>query len=400
MKNRAVFASILVVCAIIVAQPAVAQADLLCSGITRTLAVNWPQFGFTSCGARFNPNEFVLSPTTVKNLEVKWQSVIRSYAGGASPAVVNGVLYVDAYSQNEGVDYLYALDASTGSQLWYQPKGRQSTSSPAVAKGLVFIGDIDNNLYAFDARTGAPAWKFTTGNAIWGSPTVANGIVYIISWDGNMYALDAATGTKLWMQWVGSFLEGTAAVAGGVVYVPSGTSNVSLFALDAKTGAPHWSIQSGGSMGSSSPAVANGVVYAGMDDGSLYALNAGTGTTRWKSPLLGRSMRSVAVGNGLVYVGATDSDDHPSLYGINASTGTIVWKFLTGGIGINASSPAYANGVVYMPGGIGIYALDANTGAVLWQDPGPANPGASAVVVNGVLYINGTGPTAYHLPGK
>ena len=96
----------------------------------------------------------------------------------------------------------------------------------------------------------------------------------------------------------------------------------------------------------SSPAVANGVVYAGMDDGSLYALDANTGILHWKSPSIGTSMRAAAVENSLVFVGATDSNDNPALYGINASNGANVWKFLTGGIGYNFSSPAYANGVV------------------------------------------------------
>ncbi len=392
--------ALLLLCAITVALPATAQTDIACSGLSRTLFVNWPQFGITSCGVRTNPNEFILSPTTVENLEVKWHYILGD-GGSASPAVVNGVMYVDADFYAENVHYLYALDANTGIQLWRQSRGtQQSPSSPAVANGLVFIGDLDNNLYAFNARTGAPVWTFTTGNSIWSSPTVANGIVYIISGDGNMYALDAATGTQLWVKTVfdfGTFDTGNPAVAGGVVYVPASISGVGLYALDAKTGAPRWSLDNN-AMTWSSPGVANGVVYAGMDDGSLYALNASTGALHWKSPTLGRTMRGVALGNGLVYVGATDSNDHPSLYGINASTGAIVWKFLTGGMGYNFSSPAFANGVVYMPGGAGVYALDAKTGAILWQDPAPANPGASPVVVNGVLYINGESPYVYHLP--
>jgi outer membrane protein assembly factor BamB len=78
----------------------------------------------------------------------------------------------------------------------------------------------------------------------------------------------------------------------------------------------------------------------------------------------------------------------------------MVWKSLTGGIGVNSSSPAVANGVVYVPGGVGLYALDANTGAILWQDLGPANSGGSPTVVNGTVYINSSGAYAYHLPSQ
>ena len=199
VKIRVVFAWIFAVCAMILAQPALAQADLACSGLSHTLVVNWPQFGFTPCGGRFNPNEFILSPTTVPNLELKWHQLYGD-GGSASPAVMNGVMYVDADFYGENLDYLYAVDANTGMVLWSKARGTQGPSSPAVANGLVFIGDLDNSVYAFDARTGAPVWKVTTGNEVWGSPTVANGIVYIISGDGNIYALDAAGGAVLWMK--------------------------------------------------------------------------------------------------------------------------------------------------------------------------------------------------------
>jgi outer membrane protein assembly factor BamB len=49
------------------------------------------------------------------------------------------------------------------------------------------------------------------------------------------------------------------------------------------------------------------------------------------------------------------------------------------------SSPAVANGVVYV-GGKKVYALDAATGALLWSHGDGYNYGDSAVA-NGVLYI-------------
>ena len=394
VRTKPVFALILAICAVIIAQPAVAQPTLACSGLTHTLVVHWPQFGFTSCGNRFNPNEFILSPTTVQNLQVKWRTLV-GYGGGASPAVVDGVMYIDA-NDVHGVDYLYAVNANTGMYLWSYAKGSQTSSSPAVANGLVFVGGHDNAVFAVHAQTGTLAWKFATGNAVWGAPSVANGIVYVISWDGNMYALDAATGTQLWTQPVGSFVMGTPAIAAGVAYIPAGNS-ASLYAVDAKTGAPRWSVNNGSSMLWSSPAVANGIVYAGMDDASLYALDASTGALRWKSGLLGINMTSIAVANGLVYVGARDANNNAALYCVNASTGAVVWKVLPGGIGGPPSSPVVANGVVYIVRG-GSQAYDASTGAMLWQyNEGSSSPS----VVNGVLYVNSaTGPYAFHLPNQ
>jgi outer membrane protein assembly factor BamB len=52
-----------------------------------------------------------------------------------------------------------------------------------------------------------------------------------------------------------------------VVYFDSG---VTVYALDAKTGAKLWSYATGNSV-SSSPAVVNSVVYVGSYDGKVYA---------------------------------------------------------------------------------------------------------------------------------
>ena len=58
----------------------------------------------------------------------------------------------------------------------------------------------------------------------------------------------------------------------------------------------------------SSPAVANGVLYVGSDDGHLYALNPATGALDWSQTLDQYVFSSPAVANGIVYaVGATGS---------------------------------------------------------------------------------------------
>ena len=57
----------------------------------------------------------------------------------------------------------------------------------------------------------------------------------------------------------------------GVVYVTSNDVNGSLWALQASTGTVLWRDTTGGHMTWSSPAVANGVVYVGSDDGNVYA---------------------------------------------------------------------------------------------------------------------------------
>ena len=59
------------------------------------------------------------------------------------------------------------------------------------------------------------------------------------------------------------------------------------------------------------------------------------------------------------------SDDN-NIYALNATTGAKLWNYTTGG-GVD-SSPAVANGVVYVGSDDNnTYALNATTGAKLWN---------------------------------
>jgi len=103
-----------------------------------------------------------------------------------------------------------------------------------------------------------------------------------------------------------------------------------------------WSFTTGGPVGSS-PAVVNGVVYAGSEDNNVYAFNASTGTELWNYTTGNAVLSSPAVANGVVYVGSGDNNT----YALNATTGAKLWNYTTGG-GV-VSSPAVSNGVVYVP---------------------------------------------------
>ncbi len=185
----------------------------------------------------------------------------------------------------------------------------------------------------------------------------------------------------------GSIGVSSPAVANGVVYIGSG-GNVN--ALNASTGARLWSYATGIDM--SSPAVANGVVYIGSTDGSVYALNASTGTRLW-SYATGNSVHSSpAVANGVVYIGSSDG----SVYAFNASTGARLWSYATGSYVL--SSPAVAKGVVYVGSeDNNVYALNAATGVKLWSYATGASVSSSPAVANGVVYVGSQDNSVYAL---
>jgi serine/threonine-protein kinase len=138
-----------------------------------------------------------------------------------------------------------------------------------------------------------------------------------------------------WSYPTGLIVESTPAVVNGVLYAGSADSNV--YAVDASSGSGLWQFTTGNVV-ASSPAVVNGAVYVGSDDYNLYALKASTGAKLWQFTTGNEVESFPAAANGVVYVGSDDNN----VYALNASTGAGVWQFTTGGE--VSSSPVVANG--------------------------------------------------------
>jgi len=101
---------------------------------------------------------------------------------------------------------------------------------------------------------------------------------------------------------------------------------------------------------------------------------------------------SPAVADGVVYVGGVAVGN---VYALNASTGAKLWQFPTAGVD---ASPGVANGVVYVGAIDGnIYALNASTGAKLWQFPTGSDVFSPPTVANGVVYVGSDDGNLYAL---
>lgn len=174
------------------------------------------------------------------------------------------------------------------------------------------------------------------------------------------------------------------AIVDGVVYI--GAENGKAYAIDAWTGAIRWSTNTGYTHNWSSPAVVRGVVFIGA--AQLYALRASTGAILWKVNTRDDTW-SPTVAKGVVYVGSKTG----KLYAVRASDGSILWtKSMgdTGNPGISAA-PTVANGMVYVDSASNeLYALDAATGKVRWAVSMQEEAGTAPAVVDGVAYAPST----------
>jgi hypothetical protein len=282
------------------------------------------------------------------------------------PRVSRGVLYVGSNSGN-----LFAFDAAGGtncsgtpktcSPLWRTTTGGSPVYGAAVANGVAYIGG--DKLYAFDAagktncggtpRTCAPLWTGddTSTNAF-ATPAISSGIVYA-GIGGHTDTFDATGRTNctgspaacapLWQ----TSGPGGVTVANGVLY---GYESHTIYAYDAtgnsnctgtpKTCGPLWTADTGssGDFIWAPPAVANGILYVGVETNVLLDRNE----------LL-----------------AYDAAGNTNCSGV-PKTCTPIWSGLTNhALPRMFNGPVVANGTVYLGAGFTLYAFKFSMGTLL-----------------------------------
>lgn len=368
--------------------------------ITKSSAKDVLTFAFSALspavGGKIDVTAKTISATVASGTDVTKLVPTLTLSDKATVSPASGV------AQDFSKAITYTVTAEDGSTVAYVVG--VTVDKPAF-NGLVYVGNLDGLLVAVDASTGAKKWEFKAGASINTTPTVVGGVLYIASWDKKLYALDAMTGTKKWESNPATvkLLQPSASpiVINGVLYFGGETA---IYALDANTGAKKWEFIGDGIYGwQASPTVVDGVVYgcirgsAGGKSG-LYALNATTGAVKWHQPGIGISESSPAVVDGVLYAGS----EFDGFKAIDIVTGAIKWTFASGLI-VN-SSPTIANGVVYVgASSLGsnkdndkLYAVDAQTGVKKWEfktpDGGPDY--SSPIIAGGIVYI-GAGGTLY-----
>ena len=130
---------------------------------------DWTTYHGSIAGNRFSALEQI-NTGNVRSLGLKWMFPIPSSPRiEATPVVVDGVMYVTGWNE------VWALDATTGQQLWMfrQPHtagllseaGRGANRGVAIAGDRLFVVTDNAHLLALDRRTGARLWEVEMGSA-------------------------------------------------------------------------------------------------------------------------------------------------------------------------------------------------------------------------------------------
>jgi outer membrane protein assembly factor BamB len=370
---------------------------LLTAGDATAAGVDWPQYGFDAAHSSYNDLEGTLSRANVSTLTFAWAAVVGPEAPSA-PIVAGGELYTVAGGS------LDAFDATTGANR-FSVLNCDGTGNvqPAFLDHEVIVADPGGELAAYDPATGAQVWCDDVSGSVTAAPAVTNAFVY----DTNGSALQATSqsGSGGWDFTPSDFapLTNTPAISNGTVYATGGDA---IFAVRASDGTLLWRRTLKGDLSAPSVNAAGTTVYVGGDN--LHALNAKTGATKWRVSSVGVNVSTPAIANGKVYV--SSQDPQFGLWAFSATTGAFLWNNADPGEAL--STPTVANGVVYEISEFGkLMMFNSSSGALLGKlsDPGGRplshDIGAQAAVVNGMVYA-ATASTrglpdridAFHLP--
>jgi outer membrane protein assembly factor BamB len=349
---------------------------------------SWPMFGGSAARTRFMPSR--LHPPF---------SVRYAIPGGGGliemPPVVARRRVV--FGTHEGL--VVASRLRDGRRLWTTDLGRCIASSPAVRRGVVYIGwsglapcrrgkDERGGIVALSLWTGEVLWRFRTGN-VESSPAIADNKLFFAAFrsrdDSMVYAMRLRGPRRIaWSYPLGTKVASSPALIGRTLLVSAYDRNV--YAFDSRTGRVRWETSAfsddsevrlllgvkslvkrrawteGGYY--ATPAIAYGRAFLGTIDGVFSAFDVRTGAHRWSRRLGSSIYGSAAVWHERVYVGTLDGTFHA----LAARDGRELWSHELGGRILG--SPTVTNGRVFIATTAReTFVLDARTGEVEWRFP-------------------------------
>src|SRR5688572_5899374 len=232
-------------------------------------------------------------------------------------------------------------------------------------------------------------------------PLVLDSTVVFATRAGWVVAVNRLTGAERWRSQVlpaeTPILGRNMVSDGRIVLVPA----LHLVALDAHTGARVWTFDvEGDAVGDESVALADSLAFTAGAAGRLYAVDARTGAERWRLEL-GERPFGLRISNDLLFFGTRgitpDGLGAGHAMAVEARTGRERWRVeipdapgrpRSGG---STGFPAVAASRVYFTGMSGrVYALEAGTGALIWQAgewSGATNPYDTGPVLLGGMVV-------------
>lgn len=159
--------------------------------------------------------------------------------------------------------------------------------TPVYRNGIGYAADLRGLVRAFDSRNGEPKWEKQLDVYITGGLSIIDDLLVIGTYDGEILTLNINTGNVVWRTKVSSEVLSPAQGENHIIVVR--TIDGKIHALESSVGKLLWTYSRSVPLltlrGTSTPAVKNGIVVVGMDNGKLTALTLQSGTELWETPI-------------------------------------------------------------------------------------------------------------------
>ncbi|MBX0302917.1 PQQ-binding-like beta-propeller repeat protein [Haloarcula salinisoli] len=276
-------------------------------------------------------------------------------------------------------------ETEQGELHWkYETPGR-IRSSPTVAGGTVFFGNLRSRVHAVSVSAGRNQWDARLPNGgILTSPAIDKNRVYAVNNFGYFAALDRSTGEEDWSISIdGGYtlggLNSSPLLYQQTIYV--GMHDGKLYAIDAESGEIQWAFQTGSQI-ETSPIAINGQIFIGSGS-ELYAISTSDGQEQWVLTEPSDAVRTPTEHEGTLYFAAEDG----TVYAVDGTDGTIEWTH--GRESKIESTPTVYENSLYIGlarGPSAVACLDTNNGKEQWVS-GTGNVFGSPTVAGGTVFF-------------
>jgi len=264
---------------------------------------------------------------------------------------INPGVVADRIIAADGYGLVVAVDRFTGKRIWQTQFDKAAgkgfglsalldrndpsfvSGGVGIGEGLVLLGTTKGDVVALNIADGREVWRSNVGTEVGSVPTADDGRVFAQSIDGKLTALDSDSGEELWTynsQVPRLTLRGTSSpgVANDVVY--TGFASGKVTALRVENGEPIWEqrvmLPEGRSElerivdVDSTPLIAGGAIFAVAYQGRAIGMSLRDGRPRWEKDT--SSFLNMAEGYGQVYI----VNDEDAIIAIDQNSGEVVWE--------------------------------------------------------------------------
>lgn len=262
-----------------------------------------------------------------------------------------------------------------------------------------FMRDAQNTGYANVAKVqGTVDWTYTLPNDSFVTSGMSLGsdeTLYAFVKGGKLVALNGSSGALKWsldVPFVGSLWPKSTPLvsANGSLYF--GSTDGTFYAVNAATGTIRWSKAVGSAVRSSPTMTSDGKVIINGQNGQVVCYNGDSGSVLWSVPAIDINQNSdtspvLSADEKTVFVPGF------RIRAIDTQTGNVKWTTVAkhdtvGEMSLNGA------GVLFVTEWGGLEALNASTGARLWEGSLPYIPMSSPLIgaSGNVYYTSGAGP--------